>query len=440
MFSRKYVAKIAELEAALSQSQSIHTALDRSTAVIELTIDGVVIDVNDNFCRALGYRPSELVSQHHSMLCDEEFASSQEYRDFWKKLRAGEFFRGTIKRRHKSGRTVWLEATYNPIIGANGQVEKIIKLATDVSQQVEDASRTRAMVDAIERSMAVIEFGLNGIVLRANENFLKALGYSENEVVGKHHRMFCPQDFANSIEYKNFWERLGRGEFVSAQFSRVDRQGREIWLEASYNPVFDPTGKPTKIVKFATDVTKMVRRNQAEKKSADTAYEVALETREISKSGEKIIFETVRKIQTISEIVQRSSALVDALGEQSSRISSIVNTIREIADQTNLLALNAAIEAARAGESGRGFAVVADEVRKLAERTSAATGEIGQMIQSIQIETASVSDAMSNGIAEVTEGVALANNAGNTIKQMHDGASRVVEVIHALSESVISGT
>lgn len=284
--------------------------------------------------------------------------------------------------------------------------------------------------------MAVIEFALDGIVLRANDNFLRTMGYALNDVVGRHHRIFCTPEYVASSEYASFWAMLGRGEFFSGQFSRVDRHGREIWLEASYNPVFGPDGKVQKIVKFASDITERVQRHQAERQSVSTAYEVSLTTREVSQQGENIILGTVAKMQSIATIVERSAGLVDALGEQTTQITSIVNTIREIADQTNLLALNAAIEAARAGESGRGFAVVADEVRKLAERTSKSTGEIGLMIQGIQAETASVSSSMSSGLSEVAQGVELANNAGEAIKQMRDGATRVVEVIQELSETV----
>jgi methyl-accepting chemotaxis protein len=436
MFCGKYIQQISTLESELKDARAVQRALDRSTAVIELAVDGKVIAVNDNFCSTMGYSSAELIGQQHRLLCDESFARSPEYSDFWVRLRAGEYFRGTIKRRHKSGRDIWLEASYNPVLDERGQVRKVVKFAADVTQQIEEAAKMRAMVQAMERSMAVIEFTLDGIILRANDNFLRTMGYSLNDIAGRHHRMFCASEFASGAEYANFWASLGRGEFLAGQFARVDRQGREIWLEASYNPVFGPDGQIQKIVKFASDVTDQVLRHQAEKQSAATAYEVALETREISQKGEGIILDTVSKMQSIAAIVEQSAGLVEVLGEQTTRITSIVNTIKEIADQTNLLALNAAIEAARAGESGRGFAVVADEVRKLAERTSKSTGEIGQMIQGIQAETASVSNSMSSGLSAVSEGVELASNAGEAIQQMRNGATRVVEVIHELSEVV----
>lgn len=436
MFGNKNLQKIEALEKDLRDAAAIRSALDRSTAVIELAIDGTIIGANENFCTAMGYSPAELVGQHHRLFCDDAFAKSIEYSEFWSRLRRAEFFRGTIKHRRKDGRDIWLEATYNPVLDAQGQVQKVVKFAADVTQQVNEAFKARAMVQAIERSMAVIEFSLDGMVLQANDNFLKTMGYGLNEVLGRHHRMFCLPELAASSEYANFWAMLGRGEYFSGEFCRIDRHGREVWLEASYNPVFGPDGKVQKVVKFATDISARVQRHQAEKESVSTAYEVSLETREISQKGENIILGTVAKMQSIAAIVERSAGLVDDLGEQTKRITSIVNTIREIADQTNLLALNAAIEAARAGESGRGFAVVADEVRKLAERTSKSTGEISQMIAGIQAETASVTSSMGSGLSEVALGVALANDAGEAIKQMRNGATRVVEVIQELSETV----
>ena len=437
MFGNKRLeAKIAALDTELATTRAVLTALERSTAVIELSLDGQVLAVNDNFCNTVGYSALELVGQPHRLLCPEDFAASRDYAAFWDRLRRGEFFRGTIQRRHKSGRDIWLEATYNPVLDSSGRVSKVVKFATDVTEQITEAARQKALVQAIERSMAVIEFSVDGTVQRANDNFLQTMGYNASEVVGRHHRQFCSPEVANSPEYGNFWARLGRGEFFTGQFARRDRQGREVWLEASYNPVFGPDGRILKVVKFASDVTAQVQRHQAERQGTATAYEVAQETRDIARDGEAIILQTVAKMQSIAAIVEQSAGLVNALGEQTTRITSIVNTIKEIADQTNLLALNAAIEAARAGETGRGFAVVADEVRKLAERTSKSTGEIGQMIAGIQAETASVNASMNNGLNEVNQGVDLASEAGAAIERMQAGAVRVVDVIHTLSETV----
>ncbi|MDE2584186.1 MAG: PAS domain S-box protein [Betaproteobacteria bacterium] len=439
MFSTKYKKEIALLQADLRNKDSVIEALHRSTAVIELGLDGSVISVNDRFCGLFGYRPEELIGQKHAMLCEAEFAGGAEYRAFWQRLKSGDFFQGRFKRLRKDGSIIWLEATYNPVLDESHRVIKVIKFATDVTEQVDESTKKTALVNAIERSMAVIEFSQDGMVLRANSNFLDVLGYAEREVVGQHHRIFCPAEVVNSNSYLEFWNRLRNGEFIKGQFQRISRTGQPIWLEATYNPVFDPDGKISKIVKFASDITARVNLHQAEKQGAATAYEVATHTRDLSNKGAETILSTVAKINAIAELFDSAAQEVSALGQKTKAISTIVNTIREIADQTNLLALNAAIEAARAGESGRGFAVVADEVRKLAERTSSSTVEISQMIGVIQSEASTVTTNMNSGLTAVEEGVGLAKEAGESIEQIRLDAQKVVQVIGELSETVASG-
>ena len=440
MFCGEWKQRVAQLETERAEQLAVRRALDRSTAVVELSPEGVVLAANDNFSAVMGFAPGALVGQKHAALCEPDYVSSPVYQQFWADLRAGQYFRGRFKRRHQSGRVVWLEATYNPVLDeGSGKVTRIIKFAIDVTEQVEEAIRTTALVKAIERSMAVVEFTPDGTVLRANDNFLDLMGYGAGEVGGQHHRMFCEAGHAASPEYTAFWAGLRSGRFISGQFGRVTRRGEPIWLEASYNPVFDLDGKIERIVKTASDVTGQVLRYRAEQESAAMASEAAVETEKISSEGEAIILETVAKIQTIAQAVDDAAAQVASFGQRTAEISSITNTIKEIADQTNLLALNAAIEAARAGESGRGFAVVADEVRKLAERTAKSTQEITRMVAAIEVENRAVTANMSAGLTQVAEGVALANTAGSAIKRIREDARRVVDVIQRMSEAVEMG-
>ena len=440
MFCGEWKQRVAQLETERAEQLAVRRALDRSTAVVELSPEGVVLAANDNFSAVMGFAPGALVGQKHAALCEPDYVNSPVYHQFWADLRAGQYFRGRFKRRHQSGRVVWLEATYNPVLDeGSGKVTRIIKFAIDVTEQVEEAIRTTALVKAIERSMAVVEFTPDGTVLRANDNFLDLMGYGAGEVVGQHHRMFCEAGHAASPEYTAFWASLRSGRFISGQFGRVTRRGEPIWLEASYNPVFDLDGKIERIVKTASDVTGQVLRYRAEQESAAMASEAAVETEKISSEGEAIILETVAKIQTIAQAVDDAAAQVASFGQRTAEISSITNTIKEIADQTNLLALNAAIEAARAGESGRGFAVVADEVRKLAERTAKSTQDITRMVAAIEVENRAVTANMSAGLTQVAEGVALANTAGSAIKRIREDARRVVDVIQRMSEAVEMG-
>lgn len=436
MFGSELKRQVSELETRLAEHAATRQALDRSLSIVELSLDGTVLTANDNFCTAMGGRQTEIIGQKHASLCDPAYTTSHAYQQLWSDLRAGKFFQGRVRLRHRSGRTIWMETTFTPVVDPqSGHLTRVIKIATDITEHVEEATRAAALVAAIERSMAVIEFAPDGTVLRANDNFLQTMGYSAGEVIGKHHRLFCPTDLTGSGEYENFWRDLQAGHHFNGQFCRLNKSGAPVWLEASYNPVLNEDGQVVRIVKTASDVTAQVRRYQAEKESTATAASAAQETERISAHGEAVILETVARIQSISRAVDEAAAQVNSLGQRTADISLITSTIKEIADQTNLLALNAAIEAARAGESGRGFAVVADEVRKLAERTTRSTEEITRMVVAIQTENKAVTANMNTNLTQVAEGVRLANSAGDAIHRIREEAKRVVDVIEQLKDS-----
>jgi methyl-accepting chemotaxis protein len=327
-------------------------ALCRSQAVIEFALDGTILWANDVFLRVMGYGLGDIVGQHHRLFCSSEDSRSATYALFWEKLGRGEFDAGEYKRVARNGREIWLQATYNPVLDEAGRPCRILKIASDISapkrQQADDTSK----LAAIDRSQAVIEFALDGTILAANENFLRIFGYGAAELIGQHHRMLCDDALVRSPDYQALWQRLGRGEFDTGRYIRRARDGGAVWIQASYNPVFDADGRPWKVVKFASDVTHQVHLEQE------------LETR-----------------LTESQAFQaRLESRGDELREMIGKVSTIVASINEIAAQTNLLALNATIEAARAGEAGRGFAVVASEVKKLASDTRAATEAATRMM------------------------------------------------------------
>ena len=415
-------SQVAALEHELKSLRELRASMDRSVATIEFRIDGTVLEANQMFFDATGYRRDEIVGAHHRKLCDAAYARSQEYADFWRQLGSGRMLNGKFRRLHKSGRELWLEATYFPVTDDDGKVTKVVKIATDVTEDVNEARRTQSLVAAINRSMAVIEFDLDGTVRHANENFLRVMGYGSADVRGRHHRLFCSTEYAESNEYREFWGRLNRGEFFAGCYQRVAKDGRQVWLEASYNPVFDDRGEAVGVIKFATDITDRVQRANQEQETARTAFEISRETQKVSSRGEQVIMQTVDKMQAIAHQMRDASSQVDQLGAEMSEITFIVNAIREIADQTNLLALNAAIEAARAGDGGRGFAVVADETSKIAE-----------MIGSVQGRSGTITASMVSTLAGVEEGVGLANEAGTAISQIQAGADEVVRVVESLS-------
>ena len=429
MFFNRHKSALDDLQQTITEQNGLLDAINRSMAVIEFDLDGVVLRANDNFLKTMGYTAEQAIGQPHRRFCTPEFGRSAQYTDLWSRLKNGQFQSGTFERVDGKGQPIWLEASYNPIKDASGRVVKVVKYAMDVTAKVQQESEANAKLQAIDRAMAVIEFNLDGSILTANQNFLTRMGYTLAELKGKHHRLFCTPALVNSSAYEDFWRRLNQGELFQGQFERVDKRGQTVWLEANYNPVYDAAGRLCKVVKFASDVTARVEQHEQDSRSASAAYHISVATRKVAEQGTQVIQQAASEMRDIAEDIAESSTLIAQLGERSEQITAIVNTIRAIADQTNLLALNAAIEAARAGEQGRGFAVVADEVRQLAARTSGSTAEISSMIGLIQSETRQAIKSMEGTRGRAAEGVELANQAGSVILQIRDGASEAVDAV-----------
>ena len=429
MFNTQLKQQLAACQQQLAEAQARREAVDRSMAVIEFQPDGTIVAANDNFLATMGYRLEEIRGQHHRLFCQPGYAASAEYQRFWQRLASGEFIRERFLRLNKAGQQVWLEASYNPVRDASGRVTRVLKMATDITAQVIGEQEQSSLINAINRSMATIEFNPQGEVLAANDNFLGVMGYRLEEIRGKHHRLFCERSESESAEYRQFWERLNRGEFFSGRFKRINRQGATVWLRATYNPVFDHQGRLYKVVKFATDVTAQIQQQEAESRAARLAYDTSLHTDETAQQGAQVVQRTVEVMQSIAGELNRAADGISAVSQQSEMISSIVQTIRGIAEQTNLLALNAAIEAARAGEQGRGFAVVADEVRNLAARTSQATVEIVEVVRRNHELAQGAVSSMEASKDKAEQGVTLANEAGQVILEIQDGARQVVQAI-----------
>ncbi len=382
-------------------------AILRAQAVIEFNMDGTIITANENFLKAMGYSLAEIQGKHHGMFVEPSMRESSAYREFWNSLNRGEYSAAEYKRIGKGGKEIWILASYNPILDEKKKPFKVVKFATDVTDQKLSTADLAGQIAAIGKSQAVIEFNMDGTIIAANGNFLQALGYSLDEIRGKHHSMFVDAADRNSAEYREFWARLNRGEYQSGEYKRIGRGGKEVWIQASYNPILDLNGKPFKVVKYAAETTAQVIARKKSESVRGMMELVAAGAEELNASVREISEAMVKSKETASDAVNR----VEKADEQAKRLSSaaesmtgIVEMIGDITGQINLLALNATIESARAGEAGRGFAVVASEVKNLANQAKQATDKITDEIGSLNGISGDVVEAL-NSIRQAIQNV-----------------------------------
>ncbi|XAE37594.1 PAS domain-containing methyl-accepting chemotaxis protein [Pseudomonas alkylphenolica] len=436
MFNSKLKQENLRLREELLSMEQVKSSLDSEMLVLQLDPQGRVESVNSNFEKEMLYSSHQLIGRN----IEEIVPAHVKQLDFYQRMKTaitrGEHLNGAFRLLRGNGEEAWLRSILQPVKSSEGRLKYFTLHSSDLTRTIETSREHESLIKALMRSTAVIEFNLQGEVLTANDRFLQTMGYRLEQVVGKHHRLFCDPEEYSSPAYQAFWDQLRRGEFVAARFKRVDAHGRVVWLEASYNPIIDAHDVLYKVVKFATVITDQVNQEMAVAEAADIAYSTSLETDSSARSATAVVTQTVEVMRGLETSMQEAANGIEALDKQSQVIGSIIKTISDIAGQTNLLALNAAIEAARAGEQGRGFAVVADEVRQLASRTSTATEEIARVVQQNEQLAKAAVDIIDSSKRQAEQGLTLAGQTGTVIVEIQDGAKKVVNAVGQFSSKL----
>ncbi|GGB92530.1 methyl-accepting chemotaxis protein [Pseudoduganella buxea] len=403
--------------------RAIAIALDKAQALIEFNLDGTVLHANENFLRTLGYGLDEVVGRHHSMFCEPDYVRSQAYQDFWAKLGRGEEDHAQYRRFAKGGRDVWIDASYNPVFDADGRLYKVVKFAIDITAYKIRANEHAGLVNAMEKSQAVVEFDMGGHVISANENFLAVMGYELSDIRGEHHRVFCEDDYATSLEYRKFWQKLNRGEFDCGRYKRIGNNGKIVWIQASYNPILDLTGKPYKVVKFATDVTEQVLLEAlVEQKATAERLKVATLLQQVERAARGDL--TVN-IDTGGDqpIDQLASGIAKMIGDLRGVIAQVVSEAGKLSSSAGAIAERSSVLAG--GSQALGATV---------EQMNASVDGLTESITTIAREAQQASDLAQATQAEAEVGVKAVARSIDSMAQINQSSEDIGEIVKVIGE------
>jgi len=397
-------------------------AIGKSQAVIEFQMDGTILAANDHFLKALGYSLEEIKGRHHSIFVEESFRQSPAYRDFWAALNRGEYQAAEYKRIGKGGKEVWIQASYNPILDLNGKPFKVVKFATDVTEQKLKNADSAGQIAAIGKSQAVIEFEMNGTIRTANDNFLKVLGYTLDEVKGRHHSMFVEEAYRQSPAYRDFWAALNRGEYQAEQYKRIGKGGREVWIQASYNPILDLNGKPFKVVKFATDVTETVNAGIELRRKVDQILGVV----DVAAQGDLTAEITVRGQDPIGQVGEKLSGFFHELRGSLQKIGQSAQSVGSASEELTAISQQMAGNAEETSTQATVVSAASEEVSKNVNVVAASSEE---MLASIREIARSANE--SARVASTAVGVADSTN--QTIARLGDSSIEIGKVIKVIT-------
>ena len=392
----KFASDITKSKVHSAKSDSQLNAISRSQAVIEFELDGTIVCANENFLAVTGYRLEEIQGQHHRMFCDPTYANSREYTQFWEDLGRGEFKAGEFKRFDKSGNTVWIQASYNPVFDSEGNPTGVVKYASDITEQKTQATFYQSQIEAIGRSQAVIQFDLEGNIEYANENFLAVTGYTLDQIKGKHHRIFCDPDYTRSPEYSYFWDDLRNGKFSSGEFKRFTRQNEEVWIQATYNPIFDAEGNPMKVIKYASDITEQVKNTQRLNESVDSMLEVV----EAASKGDLRVPITVEGTDAIGRMADGLKKFMDTEKETIKKITNSAEQLAQYAnhlfDLSTTLSEKAKESSSQATTASQSANEISQNIQTLAAGTEEMTASIGSVSNSAEEASKVAGEAVSH--------------------------------------------